>query len=236
MHALAIGYSPAYLTENDDGIARDYPRVPLPNSKQALLASAELGKRIAALLDTEDPVDGVTQGEIRRDLREIAVVSREGGGSLDLAAGELKVTAGWGHAGKGGVTMPGAGKLVKRAYSPQESAAMAGASAPAQQGQDAEVLPYGESTRDVYLNDVAYWRNVPERVWGYTIGGYQVIKKWLSYREADLLGRSLTMDEAREVTNMARRIAAIVLLEPALDENYRKVKANAFAWNTVADR
>ena len=30
MHALAIGYSPAYLSENADGIRRDWPRIPLP--------------------------------------------------------------------------------------------------------------------------------------------------------------------------------------------------------------
>ena len=91
-------------------------------------------------------------------------------------------------------------------------------------------LPYGDSTLDVYLNDVAYWRNVPKRVWGYTLGGYQVMKKWLSYREEKLLGRSLSMDESREVTNMARRIAAILLLEPALDDNYARVKAAAYSW------
>ena len=62
------------------------------------------------------------------------------------------------------------------------------------------------------------------------IGGYQVMKKWLSYREHDLLGRSLTMEEAREVRDMARRLAAILLLEPALDENYRKVKAATYDW------
>jgi hypothetical protein len=62
------------------------------------------------------------------------------------------------------------------------------------------------------------------------IGGYQVIKKWLSYREHDLLGRSLTSDEAREVTNIARRIAAILLLEPALNANYEAVKQSAYAW------
>ncbi len=223
MHALAIGYSPAYLKENDDGIARDYPRVPLPDSKEALLASAALGKMIAALLDTESDVAGVTSG-VRRELREIGVVSRDGGGELDLAAGELAVEAGWGHAGKGGVTMPGSGKLVKRPYSPEEAAAIT-----ADVAGD-KLLPFGETTRDVYLNDVAYWRNVPERVWGYTIGGYQVMKKWLSYREDGLLGRSLTMEEAREVTNMARRIAAILILEPALDENYRSIKSHAFLW------
>ena|SRR5438309_756370 len=41
------------------------------------------------------------------------------------------------------------------------------------------------------------------RVWAYTIGGYQVIKKWLSDREHKLLGRPLTTDEAREVMNIA---------------------------------
>ena len=72
----------------------------------------------------------------------------------------------------------------------------------------------GERTFDIYLNEVAYWKNIPAKVWEYTIGGYQVIKKWLSYREDDLLGRPLTPDEAREVMNMARRIAAIILLQP----------------------
>jgi hypothetical protein len=30
--------------------------------------------------------------------------------------------------------------------------------------------------------------------------------------------------------NMARRIAAILLLEPALDENYRAIKSSTYAW------
>jgi hypothetical protein len=76
-----------------------------------------------------------------------------------------------------------------------------------------------------FLNEAACWQNVPEKVWDYTIGGYQVIKKWLSYREFELLGRPLTPDEAREVTHMARRIAALVLLQPELDKNYQSVKA-----------
>ena len=67
-------------------------------------------------------------------------------------------------------------------------------------------------------------------MWEYYIGGYQVIKKWLSYREQELLGRALSPDEAREVTGMASRLAAIVLMQPALDDNYRRAAANAYAW------
>ena len=90
-------------------------------------------------------------------------------------------------------------------------------------------LPWFEF-HDVYLNESACWKDIPAPVWDYTIGGYQVIKKWLSYREFELLGRALTPDEAREVTHMARRIAALILLQPALDQNYQAVKAAAFAW------
>ena len=82
----------------------------------------------------------------------------------------------------------------------------------------------------MYLNDRAFWKNVPAGVWEYYIGGYQVVKKWLSYREQELLGRPLRSEEAREVTAMTRRLAAIILLQPALDENYRRVKASAYAW------
>jgi hypothetical protein len=54
-----------------------------------------------------------------------------------------------------------------------------------------------------------------------TLGGYQVLKKWLSYRESALLGRPLTGEEAQDFTHHVRRIAAIIALHPELDEHYR---------------
>ncbi len=48
----------------------------------------------------------------------------------------------------------------------------------------------------------------------------------MSCREQKLLGRPLNADEVRDVTNIARRIAAILLLEPDLDANYAAVKVN----------
>ena len=46
-----------------------------------------------------------------------------------------------------------------------------------------------------------------------------------------VLGRSITLDEATEVRNMARRLAAIRLLEPQLDENYQKLKEETYTWS-----
>jgi hypothetical protein len=75
---------------------------------------------------------------------------------------------------------------------------------------------------------------VPERVWDYTLGGYQVIKKWLSYREHGVLGRALKPDEAAYVSVMVRRIAAILLMGPTLDANYAASKAAAVEWRDGA--
>jgi hypothetical protein len=66
-------------------------------------------------------------------------------------------------------------------------------------------------------------------VWDYTIGGYQVIKKWLSYREKPLLGRGLTSEEVRYVTEMVRRITALIALQSTLDANYRNVIKTAYS-------
>jgi len=210
MHSLAIGYSPAYLANNAAALRQDWPRIPLPDSKDALLASAELGRQIAALLDTETDVPGVTSGAIRPDLRVIGAVSRAGGGALNPDAGDLAVTAGWGHGGRGGITMPGKGRIVERDYSVDERDALRTGAEALGQGLEENLAHLGATTRDVYLNDVAYWRNIPAGVWSYAIGGYQVMKKWLSYRERSLLGRDLSKEEAREVMDMARRIAAIL--------------------------
>jgi hypothetical protein len=55
----------------------------------------------------------------------------------------------------------------------------------------------------------------------YTLGGYQVLKKWLSYRETALLGRPLTGEEAHDFTHHTRRIAALLELQGELDGHYR---------------
>ncbi|MDD5139179.1 MAG: N-6 DNA methylase [Verrucomicrobiales bacterium] len=233
-HTLAVLHAPEYRVENSGALRQDWPRVPLPKSRKALLASAELGRQVAALLDTETPVDGVTKGKPRPELKAIGELSCPG-------KSDLKVTAGWGHAGQNGVTMPGKGRLETRAFTAEEAAdGRARRSARAADCNDdfqtdgerraRSDAPYlGHSTHDIFLNEAACWRNVPEKVWDYTIGGYQVMKKWLSYREFELLGRALTPDEAREVTHTARRIAALILLQPELDKNYQTVKAATVA-------
>lgn len=213
-HALAICFSPVYDDEHGPAIRQNWPRIPLPTSADKLRASAQLGRQIAALLDPDTPVAGVTAGAVLPYLRELARLRRSDGTPVRPELGDLAVTAGWGYLQRRTVIMPGHGRVSEREMSEEEAAAL---------GDGAAQI--GTQTLDVWLNDQAQWRNVPMNVWEYRIGGYQVLKKWLSYRERTLLKRDMTPDEARTFTQIVRRIAALLLLEPQLDENYRAAMA-----------
>ena len=54
-----------------------------------------------------------------------------------------------------------------------------------------------------------------------------MLKKWLSYRELPLLGRPLHSEEAAYFSQVVRRIAAILLLGPALDSSYQAILPTA---------
>ena len=114
---------------------------------------------------------------------------------------DFAVTAGWGHYGSGEAVMPARGRAVERAYTEEERDAL---------GDALPVL--GEKAFDVYLNERALWRCVPAAVWNYKLGGYQVLKKWLSYRESDILKRPLKPEEVQHFTDTSRRIAGILML------------------------
>lgn len=230
-HTVATVHAPDYRTENSSALRQDWPRIVLPDFAEALAASAELGRTVAALLDTEKGVPGVTSGSVRAELRGVGSISVTDGGSINPDAGDLAITNNWGYRNPRGAIMPGSGRAVARPYTDAEMQALEAGAAALGMGLEAVLAQLGPTTFDVYLNGRAYWRNVPERVWSYTIGGYQVVKKWLSYREEGVLGRALTADEAREVMNMTRRITALLLLTPQLDANYQQVKGSAYSWS-----
>ncbi len=170
---------------------------PNNHAADALARSAARGRQLAALLDPDEPVPGVTTGALRPEIAAIAVPATTDG--RNMTGDDFALTAGWGHFGAGGAIMPGQGRTVERALAPDERAAM-GDTRPA----------LGNTTFDVCLNDRAFWRNVPAHVWLYKLGGYQILKKWLSYRERGILDRPLRPEEVRRFTDAARRIAAIL--------------------------
>ncbi len=204
-HVLAVLHDPAYHEANAGALRMEGPRIPLPGwpegdaseAAEILARSAARGRQLAALLDPETPVLGVTTGTPRSDIATIAVPAMVDG--HNMAGNDFALTVGWGHYGTDEVIMPGKGRVIERDYTADERAAL---------GDAAGVL--GQTTLDIYLNVNAYWRNVPAAVWRYKLGGYQVLKKWLSYRERGVLGRALMPEEVLYFAEVARRIGAIV--------------------------
>ena len=208
-HVLAVLHDPAYRKANAGALRMEWPRIPVPGwpdesgdevgVAEELEKSAARGRKLAALLDSDTDVAGVTTGSPRPEVGVIAVPSTTDGGNM--AGDDFDVTTGWGHFGSGQAVMPGQGRVVERPYTPEERAALGDA-----------VATLGDTTFDIYINDRAYWRNVPDNVWNYTLGGYQVLKKWLSYRERKVLGRGLRPDEVQHFVDTGRRIASILKL------------------------
>ena len=205
-HVLAILYDPAYCETNAGALRMEWPRVPLPGwpdgetegAAEKLAKSAAHGRDLTALLDPEAPVPGVTQGPLRPEIAAVAIPSTAS--RRNMAGDNFAVTVGWGHYGVGDAVMPGQGRAIERPYTAEERAAMG------------DVIPApGNTTFDIHLNGEAFWRNVPASVWNYHLGGYQVLKKWLSYRERDILGRPLKPEEVQHFTDTARRIQGIIL-------------------------
>lgn len=231
-HVVSCLHSPSYRAVNSGALRMDWPRVPLPGDAATLKASADLGATLAKLLDSETPAPGVSTGKLRAGLATLALPTKRGGKALSAA--DLALTAGWGStqgAGSGAtIVMPGRGLTATRDYTEAERKALAKEGLALGLSEDDVFALLGARTLDVHLNADALWSNVPEKVWTYTLGGYQVVKKWLSYREQSVLGRAVKPEEAAYVSEMVRRIAAILLMGPALDKNYEAAKANAVEW------
>ncbi len=110
-----------------------------------------------------------------------------------MAGEDFAITAGWGHFGRYNAVMPRQGKPVERPFTAEERAAIS------------DSLPQlGESTFDIHLYANAFWRNVPAGVWHYKLGGYQVLKKWLSYREQAVLQRPLEPEEVQQFADISQ--------------------------------
>jgi hypothetical protein len=222
-HALSITYSPLYLAENTAGLRTDWPRIPFPDTLDQLQHSAELGAALGKILDVEKSAIGITSGKLRKELSLLGRVTGPAG--LSLA-----VTAGWGHIQQKDIVMPGSGFIKERDFTSSEKDAISEGAAEFNMSSDDVLSIWGGRAVDVYLNNESHWATVPLAAWEYTIGGYLVLKKWLSYRENDVLGRPITKDEAREFTHMVRRIAALLLMEPTLDANYLATKSATYPW------
>ncbi len=196
-HVLATMHTPAYRETNMDALTNNWAHIPIPTSRELLLNSAELGRRLAELLRTDLAPAGVVKGAPTW-LKRIAQPARVDGHQL-RDPDDFRVT----------VNYRGSGNVLKRPFTSQET--------------EGSIFEATEETNNVFLNADAFWSNVPDEVWEYQIGGFPVLRKWLEDRKFGKLGRPLLLDEVRNFGNMARRIAAIIALDTDLDECHESI-------------
>ena len=222
-YSLATMHTPRYRTENAGALLNDWPRIPLPANAEFLIHSAALGRRLAELLDPESDLQLAAEWSFLARLSIPAELPEDEPDRDRRNAARFAVTAGWGGRGQGDTVMPRRGKAPERDWSPGELKRLEVLATAQNLTLDDALALLGPRCVDVHLNGEAFWSAVPAKVWEYTLGGYQVLKKWLSYREEPLLGRPLHEDEARYFSQVVRRIAAILLLGPALDASYAAI-------------
>ena len=75
-------------------------------------------------------------------------------------------------------------------------------------------VSYDENNQRVYINKAQYFESVPQKVWDFHIGGYQVAQKWLKDRK----GRTLTYDELTHYQKVIVALKETIRLMEEIDD------------------
>lgn len=79
-----------------------------------------------------------------------------------------------------------------------------------------EAVRYSPQEATVWINKTQGFANVPQAVWDFHIGGYQVIDKYLKSRK----GRTLNLDEQTHVGNIAESLNLTIAQMAKIDAEY----------------
>ena len=77
-----------------------------------------------------------------------------------------------------------------------------------------EKVQFTEQGNRVWINKAQYFGGVPQAVWDFHIGGYQVCHKWLKDRK----GRKLTYDDTQHYQKIVAALNETIRLMAEVDE------------------
>lgn len=81
-----------------------------------------------------------------------------------------------------------------------------------------EVVRYSPQEQAIWINKTQYFKPVPQAVWDFHIGGYQVLDKYLKSRK----GRELTLDEINHVAAVADSLDFTIEQMAKIDAAYKR--------------
>jgi len=83
-----------------------------------------------------------------------------------------------------------------------------------------EKLKYSEKERRVYINNDQYFEGIEREVWGYQIGGYQVLDKWLKDRK----GRKLSLEDVKHYCQVVTALKKTIEVQKEIDSIYPDIE------------
>jgi hypothetical protein len=207
-YAYAVFHSPGYRSRYAEFLKIDFPRLPLTGNLELFRALARLGGELTALHLLESP-------KLAQPITEFIwgahAPSRVVSGAL---------------AGNMASTTPTAAQPPNDAHPPAESSS-ARARTTAREGACAPLVTrVGWSDDTVWLDAPATkkgalqapgtigFRGVPEAVWNFHIGGYQVCQKWLKDRK----GRTLTDEDIAHYHKIVISLNETIRLMAEIDQ------------------
>ena len=206
---FAVLHAPAYQAEHKSALSADWAHLPIPKDRELFTRLVVKGEQVTRLLDAHRDARDVIEAVLGRERAALLGPLRRINGA-QLRPDDLKIAVTYWGGGKG--------RWKPRPFTVDE--------APREDwGEEA----WGDRTGDLYINDEAFFANVPQAVWTYQLGGYPVLKKWLGYRQADRRdGKALIDSERKWFRQVVQRIAALLAIGHELDKVYQAVAADAF--------
>jgi hypothetical protein len=200
---LALCHAPQYEEEHRESLAQDWAHVPVPRDAVVFDLLADAGGLIATLLNPQADPRAALKATLGDYAQRLAVLDSADGAAV--REDDLAIAVPHFGAARGGWR--------------------------GREFTEAEAGPHvvGLAAGDLYINDRVFFRNVPEGVWRYELGGYPVLKKWLGYRDARRRNnRPLSLHEKDHFRSMVQRIAALLSLHHRLNELYEAAAADAW--------
>jgi hypothetical protein len=92
-------------------------------------------------------------------------------------------------------------------------------------------LHYEPGEQRVYINPTQYFAPVPEAVWTYQVGGYQVCEKWLKDRQE----RRLEVDDIRTYCRIVTALKLTLGIQQEINALYPRAESKTVALSECAD-
>jgi hypothetical protein len=175
-YMYAVFHSPEYRRRYADFLKIDFPRLPLTSNRKLFRRLCAIGHTLTRLhLMDASAVDTEKHPLPKYPVKPSgAVPVKHVSGTMDMNL----------HEG-------GGGDIVEKVrYTPPKPVA-ASSLTPKTKSGGAEAAATGDIPGRVWINKHQYFEGVPQEVWDFHVGGYQVCEKWLK----DCKGRVLSYDD-----------------------------------------